>query len=248
MQSRVSLAAKGTTAAKWACEEPNRLLVSEVRNDPKALRYQFRNCDHLNTHLAERRSVTKFLRRAPMIAHRSYLRRANVIFWHVETCGGILKRSAYGRPRRQCPFRGQKRRFHICRWFPISRELIGPSKLRWRHFDFCRLRRLLSGACRRAVRSTRGRYDRHSSSSASGMEAATDPQYVPREVGPTNRQRAQAARERSNRLLCRPQGRRTISDSKSLVPPLPTNHCDGPFIAGVGIWNQPCGRREAFSE
>jgi hypothetical protein len=62
----------------------------------QSLRYQFRNCDHLNTHLAERRGVKKFLRRDPMIAHRSYLRPANVIFWNVEGCGGI----AYRRPRR----------------------------------------------------------------------------------------------------------------------------------------------------
>jgi hypothetical protein len=36
MQSRVNLAAKGTTSAKRACDAPNLLLVSEVRNDPKA--------------------------------------------------------------------------------------------------------------------------------------------------------------------------------------------------------------------
>jgi len=55
-----------------------------------------------------------------------------------------------------------------------SREVMGFSKLRRRDFDLCRLRRLLSDAYCRAVRSTTGRYDRHSSSSAFGMEAAAD--------------------------------------------------------------------------
>src|SRR6476659_8524727 len=36
MQSSVSLAAKGSTSANIAFEEPNRLLVSDVRNDPRA--------------------------------------------------------------------------------------------------------------------------------------------------------------------------------------------------------------------
>src|SRR6516162_7128008 len=36
MHSSVSLAAKGRTSARRASEEPNLLLVSDVRNDPKA--------------------------------------------------------------------------------------------------------------------------------------------------------------------------------------------------------------------
>jgi hypothetical protein len=59
-----------------------------------------------------------------------------------------------------------------------SREVMAFSKLRRRHFDLCWLRRLSSDACCRAVRSMRGRYDRHSSSSAYGMELATDPEYA----------------------------------------------------------------------
>ena len=97
---------------------------------------------------------------------------------------------------------------------------MGFSKLRRRHFDLCHLRRLLSDVCCRAVRSTTGRYDRRSSSSASGMEVAADPEYVPRRVCPTNLQRAQAARERSNRKLCRRQGRRAFSDARPFVSPL----------------------------
>jgi hypothetical protein len=86
-------------------------------------------------------------------------------------------------------------------------------KLRLCHFDLCWLRGLLSVSCCRAVRSTTGRYDRHSSSSAAGMEVAADPEYAPRQVCPTNRQRAQAPRERSNRKLCRRQGRQAFSDA-----------------------------------
>src|SRR5271169_1127446 len=61
---------------------------------------------------------------------------------------------------------------------------------------------LLISRCR-AVRSTTGRYDRHSSSSASGMELVMDPEYVPRWVCPSNRQRAQAPQQRSKRIICR---------------------------------------------
>jgi hypothetical protein len=71
-----------------------------------------------------------------------------------------------------------------------SREVMGFSKLRRRDFDLSRLRRPLSDACCRAVRSTTGRYDRHSSSSAFGMEAAADPECASRWVDPTNRQGA----------------------------------------------------------
>ncbi len=67
---------------------------------------------------------------------------------------------------------------------------MGFSKLRRRDFDLSRLRRPLSDACCRAVRSTTGRYDRHSSSSAFGMEAAADPECASRWVDPTNRQGA----------------------------------------------------------
>src|SRR6266478_4677505 len=57
-------------------------------------------------------------------------------------------------------------------------DIVLDSPLRRRHFDLCWLHRLLSDACCRAVRSMRGRYDRHSSSSASDMELATDPEYA----------------------------------------------------------------------
>src|SRR5258706_8905148 len=57
-------------------------------------------------------------------------------------------------------------------------DIVLDSPLRRRHFDLCWLHRLLSDACCRAGRSMRGRYDRHSSSSASDMELATDPEYA----------------------------------------------------------------------
>jgi hypothetical protein len=122
------------------------------------------------------------------------------------------------------PARIELLRFLIPKRTPVAQEsspafFTGWSKLRLRHFDLCWLRGLLFDSCCRAVRSTTGRYDRHSSSSASGMEVAADPEYVPRQVCPTNRQRAQAARERSNRKLCRRQGRRAFSDGKPFVFP-----------------------------
>jgi hypothetical protein len=48
------------------------------------------------------------------------------------------------------------------------------------------------------------------------------------------------------------KGNEQFTTQSHLYPPYPpiwrNTHCDGPSIAGAGIWNQPCDRRDAFSD